>query len=51
MLFRSYGFGAQVLRELGVRRLRLLTNNPTRLVGLVGHGLEVVERVALDEAR
>jgi len=48
---REYGFGAQVLRELGVRRLRLLTNNPTRLVGLVGHGLEVVERVALDEAR
>ncbi len=50
-LLREYGFGAQVLRDLGVRRLRLLTNNPTRLVGLVGHGLEVVERVALDEAR
>ncbi len=48
---REYGFGAQVLRDLGVRRLRVLTNNPTRLVGLVGHGLEVVERVALDEPR
>lgn len=48
---REYGFGAQVLRDLGVRRLRLLTNNPTRLVGLVGHGLEVVERVALADPR
>ncbi|MBN2192737.1 MAG: 3,4-dihydroxy-2-butanone-4-phosphate synthase [Polyangiaceae bacterium] len=47
---RDYGFGAQVLRELGVRRLRLLTNHPTRMVGLVGHGLEVVERMALDQS-
>jgi 3,4-dihydroxy 2-butanone 4-phosphate synthase/GTP cyclohydrolase II len=48
---REYGFGAQVLRELGVRKLRLLTNNPKRLVGLVGHGLEVAECVALDAPR
>jgi 3,4-dihydroxy 2-butanone 4-phosphate synthase/GTP cyclohydrolase II len=44
---RHYGLGAQILRELGVRRLRLLTNNPRKIVGLGGYGLEVVERVPL----
>ncbi|MEJ7762197.1 MAG: bifunctional 3,4-dihydroxy-2-butanone-4-phosphate synthase/GTP cyclohydrolase II [Thermomicrobiales bacterium] len=44
---RTYGLGAQVLRDLGVRRLRLLTNNPRKVVGLEGHGLEIVERVAI----
>jgi len=44
---REYGFGAQVLRDLGVRRLRLLTNNPKRLAGIEGHGLEIVEFVPL----
>ncbi|MDP9417159.1 MAG: bifunctional 3,4-dihydroxy-2-butanone-4-phosphate synthase/GTP cyclohydrolase II [Actinomycetota bacterium] len=44
---RTYGLGAQVLRDLGVRRLRLLTNNPRKVVGLEGHGLEIVERVPL----
>ncbi len=42
---REYGLGAQILRELGVRRIRLLTNNPMRIAGLQGYGLEVVERV------
>jgi len=44
---RTYGLGAQVLADLGVRRLRLLTNNPRKVVGLAGHGLEIVERVPL----
>ena len=44
---RDYGVGAQVLRELGVTRLRLLTNNPRKVVSLQGYGMEVVERVGL----
>jgi 3,4-dihydroxy 2-butanone 4-phosphate synthase/GTP cyclohydrolase II len=44
---RTYGLGAQILRDLGARRLRLLTNNPRKVVGLEGHGLEIVERVPL----
>ena len=44
---RDYGVGAQILRDLGARRLRLLTNNPRKVVALQGFGLEVVERVAL----
>ena len=44
---RDYGVGAQILADLGLRRLRLLTNNPKKLVGLQGYGLEVVERVPL----
>lgn len=44
---RDYGIGAQILVDLGVRRLRLLTNNPRKIVGLAGYGLEVVERVPL----
>ena len=44
---RDYGVGAQVLRDLGVRRLRLLTNNPRKVVSLQGYGMEVVERVPL----
>lgn len=44
---RTYGLGAQILRDLGVTRLRLLTNNPRKVVGLQGHGLEIVERVPL----
>jgi len=42
---RDYGIGAQILRDLGVRRIRLLTNNPKKMVGLEGYGLEIVERV------
>ncbi len=44
---RDYGVGAQVLVDLGVRRLRLLTNNPRKIAALAGFGLEVVERVPL----
>ncbi len=44
---RDYGIGAQILSDLGVRKMRLLTNNPRKIVGLQGHGLEVVERVPL----
>lgn len=45
---RHYGIGAQILAELGVKQLKLLTNNPRKLVGLKGYGLEVVERVPLE---
>jgi 3,4-dihydroxy 2-butanone 4-phosphate synthase/GTP cyclohydrolase II len=44
---REYGLGAQVLRELGVRHIRLLTNNPRKIAGIHGYGLDVVESVAL----
>ncbi len=44
---RDYGIGAQILRDLGVRQIRLLTNNPRKIRGLEGYGLEVVERVAI----
>jgi len=44
---RDYGIGAQILSELNVRKLRLMTNNPKKLIGLKGHGIEVVERVPL----
>ena len=42
---RDYGIGAQILRDLGCHRIRLLTNNPAKRVGLEGHGLEIVERI------
>lgn len=45
---RDYGVGAQILLDLGVKRLRLLTNNPGKIVGLEGYGLEVVERLPLE---
>jgi 3,4-dihydroxy 2-butanone 4-phosphate synthase/GTP cyclohydrolase II len=41
------GMGAQALLDLGVRRIRLMTNNPRKIVGLEGYGLEVAERVPL----
>ena len=44
---RDYGIGAQILAELGVKKIRLLTNNPKKMVGLQGYGLEVVERVPI----
>jgi 3,4-dihydroxy 2-butanone 4-phosphate synthase/GTP cyclohydrolase II len=44
---RSYGTGAQILADLGVRRVRLITNNPAKYTGLDGYGLQIVERVAL----
>ena len=45
---RDFGLGAQVLSQLGVRNLRLLTNNPKKIVGLEGYGLCVVERVPIE---
>lgn len=44
---RDYGIGAQILRDLGVRHLKLLTNNPRKIVGLSGHGLDIVEQVPI----
>lgn len=44
---RQYGIGAQILEDLGVKKMRLLTNNPTKRVGLEGFGLEVVERIPI----
>jgi 3,4-dihydroxy 2-butanone 4-phosphate synthase/GTP cyclohydrolase II len=45
---RDYGIGAQILRDLGLRKLRLLTNNPKKIIALDGYGLEVCERVQLE---
>ncbi len=45
---RDYGIGAQILRDLGVRQMRLMTNNPKKIIGLEGYGLKVVERVPLE---
>jgi 3,4-dihydroxy 2-butanone 4-phosphate synthase / GTP cyclohydrolase II len=47
---RDYGIGAQILADLGVRRIRLMTNNPKKVVGLEGYGLEIVERVPMQIA-
>lgn len=44
---REYGVGAQMLREVGVHKMRLMTNNPTKRAGLIGYGLEIVENVAI----
>ena len=44
---RDYGIGAQILVDLGVQKMRLMTNNPQKVRGLDGHGLEIVERVPL----
>jgi len=48
MDLRDYGIGAQILKDLGVGKIRLLTNNPKKVVGLEGFGLEIVERVPIE---
>jgi 3,4-dihydroxy 2-butanone 4-phosphate synthase/GTP cyclohydrolase II len=45
---RDYGIGAQILRDLGVRKMRLLTNNPKKIIGLEGYGLEAVARLPIE---
>ncbi len=45
---RDYGIGAQILSHLGIRRIRLMTNNPRKLIGITGFGLEILERVAIE---
>jgi len=45
---RDYGIGAQILVDLGIKKMRLLTNNPKKIIGLAGYGLEVVERVPIE---
>jgi 3,4-dihydroxy 2-butanone 4-phosphate synthase/GTP cyclohydrolase II len=44
---RQYGLGAQILKTLGIKKIRLLTNNPRKVVGLEGYGLEIIERVPI----
>ena len=45
---RDYGIGAQMLRHLNISRLRLMTNNPKKRVGLIGYGLEIVENIPIE---
>ena len=45
---RDYGIGAQILRDLGVRKMKLMSNNPTKRTGLVGYGLEIVDNIPLE---
>ena len=45
---RDYGLGAQILRDLGVSKMRMLTNNPKKIVGIEGYGIEVVDRVPIE---
>jgi 3,4-dihydroxy 2-butanone 4-phosphate synthase/GTP cyclohydrolase II len=45
---RDYGIGAQVLHDLGISKIRLITNNPKKRVGLMGYGLEIVENIPIE---
>ncbi|HBH24324.1 MAG TPA: bifunctional 3,4-dihydroxy-2-butanone-4-phosphate synthase/GTP cyclohydrolase II, partial [Cytophagales bacterium] len=45
---RDYGIGAQILRDLGVSKIRLISNNPKKRAGLIGYGLEIVENVPIE---
>jgi 3,4-dihydroxy 2-butanone 4-phosphate synthase/GTP cyclohydrolase II len=45
---RDYGVGAQIIRDLGIRKIQLISNNPKKRVGLMGYGLEIVDNIALE---
>jgi 3,4-dihydroxy 2-butanone 4-phosphate synthase/GTP cyclohydrolase II len=45
---RDYGIGAQILRDLGVAKIKLITNNPKKRVGLIGYGLEIVDNIPIE---
>jgi 3,4-dihydroxy 2-butanone 4-phosphate synthase/GTP cyclohydrolase II len=45
---RDYGIGAQILVDLGVRNIRLITNNPRKIIGLEGYGIRVVDRIPIE---
>ena len=45
---RDYGVGAQILRDLGVSKIRLMSNNPKKRAGLIGYGLEIVENISIE---
>jgi len=45
---RDYGVGAQILRDLGICKIRLMSNNPKKRAGLIGYGLEIVENLAIE---
>jgi len=45
---RNYGLGAQILKDLGIKSISLMTNNPKKIVGLQGYGIEIKERVPLE---
>jgi 3,4-dihydroxy 2-butanone 4-phosphate synthase/GTP cyclohydrolase II len=47
---RDYGIGAQILRDIGVRKIRLISNNPQKRTGLLGYGLEIIESIAIEIA-
>jgi 3,4-dihydroxy 2-butanone 4-phosphate synthase/GTP cyclohydrolase II len=44
---KDYGIGAQILRDLGIKKIKLITNHPKRRVGLIGYGLEITDNIAL----
>ena len=45
---RDYGIGAQIIRDLGITKMRLMSNNPTKRAGIIGYGLEIVENIGIE---